>query len=357
MESLWKCAIAGLGLLSLAHASLDRRVQNGMPLRLMPLGDSITSGWKSSDGNGYRKDLRDLLKWDGNAVTMVGSHDDGTMVDDVNSGWPGLRISQVQDRSEAAIKKWLPNVVTLHVGTNDCVQNWDIAHAGGRIEVLMEYIWETSPGVTIILATLIKNGDVHKDERIWKVNKQIVALAKKKRALGKRVILVDMQSAGGPLKSDLVDQTHPDDIGYEKMAKLWFKGIQDAGTKNWIVKPLSLADDPPSSSSSSISAAQRSLAIPYSSIVKAQSTLTGDIAESTSTTDANTVKSPSNTRDNPSSATPPSRTASKTEKSGQPETSSALPSTTNSRAPSATSSFGSVWTVILALGFSVAFLA
>lgn len=52
-------------------------------LRIMPLGASITYGLVSSDGNGYRKALRDQLRYDGWNVNMVGSLFGGTMNDSV----------------------------------------------------------------------------------------------------------------------------------------------------------------------------------------------------------------------------------------------------------------------------------
>jgi hypothetical protein len=55
-------------------------------LRVMPLGASITEGVESSDGNGYRKWLRQQLRFQGWKVNMVGSKNDGTMADNVSKG-------------------------------------------------------------------------------------------------------------------------------------------------------------------------------------------------------------------------------------------------------------------------------
>lgn len=52
-------------------------------LRVMPLGASITVGYQSSDGNGYRKFLREQLRFAGWEVDMVGSLANGTMKDNV----------------------------------------------------------------------------------------------------------------------------------------------------------------------------------------------------------------------------------------------------------------------------------
>jgi len=54
-------------------------------LRILPLGASITQGVQSSDENGYRKLLRQQLRWKGWKVNMVGTKNEGTMSDNVRS--------------------------------------------------------------------------------------------------------------------------------------------------------------------------------------------------------------------------------------------------------------------------------
>ena len=62
------------------------------PVRIMPLGASITWGTSSTDGNGYREELRKHLADDaGVALDFVGSQQSGTMTDRDNEGHPGLR--------------------------------------------------------------------------------------------------------------------------------------------------------------------------------------------------------------------------------------------------------------------------
>ena len=47
--------------------------QEKWPLRIMPLGASITAGHASTPEDGYRKKLRTLLRYTGHPVNMVGS--------------------------------------------------------------------------------------------------------------------------------------------------------------------------------------------------------------------------------------------------------------------------------------------
>lgn len=64
-------------------SSLAPRDAEYFTLRVMPLGASITQGYLSSDNNGYRKVLREQLRYNGWPVNMVGSLADGTMLDNV----------------------------------------------------------------------------------------------------------------------------------------------------------------------------------------------------------------------------------------------------------------------------------
>jgi hypothetical protein len=66
-----------------ASAELVTRSAKNFYLRILPLGASITQGYKSSDKNGYRKLLRQQLRWKGWKVNMVGTKNDGDMADNV----------------------------------------------------------------------------------------------------------------------------------------------------------------------------------------------------------------------------------------------------------------------------------
>lgn len=54
-------------------------------LRVMPLGASIVEGVKSSDGNGFRDELRSQLEAKNWRVNMVGSKQNGNMTDNVSN--------------------------------------------------------------------------------------------------------------------------------------------------------------------------------------------------------------------------------------------------------------------------------
>src|ERR1041384_5155685 len=85
------------------------------PLRVMPLGDSITWGVGSSTGNGYRAPLWNRLAADGHPLDFVGTGRSGPMSDPDNEGHSGYKIHQVAALTDASLTRYRPNVVTLHI--------------------------------------------------------------------------------------------------------------------------------------------------------------------------------------------------------------------------------------------------
>lgn len=85
--------------------------------------DSITQGYQSSNGNGYRGPLYDILTSRGNTLSMIGSQSSGTMPQPQNEGHDGATISQIASYTSAYHER--PNVILLHAGTNDMNQPSD----------------------------------------------------------------------------------------------------------------------------------------------------------------------------------------------------------------------------------------
>jgi lysophospholipase L1-like esterase len=204
-----------------------RSFANGIPMRIMPLGASITHGVASSNGNGYREFLRDSIVASGNKVNMVGSNPNGTMVDNDNSGWPGLIIDEVHTKSNTDTPAYEPNLVLINVGTNDAIRAIDIANAGTRMNSLLADIYAQSPQATIILSGLIRNADSAVQARGVQINTQYQSLAASLQAAGKPILYADMQGSSGPAVTDLApDGIHPVDAGYQKMANIWLSALE-----------------------------------------------------------------------------------------------------------------------------------
>ncbi|KAK0726061.1 SGNH hydrolase-type esterase domain-containing protein [Lasiosphaeris hirsuta] len=201
----------------------------------MPLGGSITHGVGSSNQNGYREVLLQLLHRHGFYVRLVGSRKAGTMSNDEHEGWRAFRVDQITTKAKASAKKLQPHVFTVNAGSNDCLQGYKIEEASNRVGDLLESLWLACPGSTVVLASLLVNKDERVDATIRAFNQQLETLARIKRVEGRKIVFVDMRGGDGPLVEDLVeDGTHPNDAGYAKMAKIWLRGIQAASNSGFL---------------------------------------------------------------------------------------------------------------------------
>ncbi|MFF3846426.1 GDSL-type esterase/lipase family protein [Streptomyces sp. NPDC002328] len=206
------------------------------PLRVMPLGDSITYGVESSDGNGYRDELYDYLKGSASSVDFVGTVKAGSMSDRDNEGHPGDLIDEIASFAYCSVPRYQPNVITLHAGTNDMNRNHELASAPARLKRLINQALTHSPRATVLVAQLIPTGKAGLQPRIDAYNAALPGMVRDLQREGKHVLLVDMRRV---LVSDgLENDAHPTDAGYAKMAHAWYGSVLLASAKGWLQTPL-----------------------------------------------------------------------------------------------------------------------
>jgi lysophospholipase L1-like esterase len=192
--------------------------------RIMPLGDSITEGTQVPGG--YRIGLWQRLGAANYRVDFVGSQFNGpsSLGDHDHEGHPGWRIDQI----DANIVSWLgntnPRTVLLHIGTNDVLQNHDVANAPARLSALVDRITATVPNADVFVATIIPITNAGQESLARSFNATIPGMVQSKVNAGKRVHLVDMHSA--LTTADLIDGVHPTATGYDKMAATWYAALR-----------------------------------------------------------------------------------------------------------------------------------
>jgi lysophospholipase L1-like esterase len=214
------------------------RMQNGVgttdvPLRVMPLGDSITHGAGSLMGAGYRVPLHEYMTRSGGRVEFVGSQQSGP-APSAHEGHPGWLIGDIATIAGSAMATYRPNVVLLQIGTNDMNGNVDPAGAPARLGDLIDRILGAVPGVTLVVSTIVPSTIPATQERIVRYNQAIPGVVATRRAAGKHVALADL---GAVTTVDLADFLHPNDAGYRKMATAFFRGVLSTGDAGWIVPP------------------------------------------------------------------------------------------------------------------------
>lgn len=197
-------------------------VQTPKPtIKIMPLGDSITDGITVSGA--YRTRLWKNITSNGFTVDFVGSMTGGPsdLGDKNHEGHSGWRIDQISNNINTWMDTYKPQIVLLHIGTNDISQKYDLNNAPARLSDLIDKICAKLPSNgKLYVATIIPIS--YADVRSY--NSQVATVVQNKANQGKPVYLVDMYSA--LTLSDLADGVHPNANGYNKMGDVWYNAIK-----------------------------------------------------------------------------------------------------------------------------------
>jgi lysophospholipase L1-like esterase len=194
-----------------------------MARKVMLLGDSITDGDGSSHGAGYRRELREALLAAGQEFEFVGSLGNGVVTDPPHEGHSGWEIADVAGQVAGWLRLWRPDVVLLHLGTNDLDRDVDVAGAPGRLGALVDTILHTLPAPTVFVSSLVRVESEAVQGRVDRFNAAIPELVASRARAGHDVRFVDM--SGLLTLADLVDDLHPNDHGYAKIAGAWFTAL------------------------------------------------------------------------------------------------------------------------------------
>jgi lysophospholipase L1-like esterase len=194
--------------------------------KIMPLGDSITYGEGIVGYGGYRNLLGALLQNDGYQFDFVGSQKSGedALPDADYEGHPGWRIRNLKDAidSEGWLETYQPDLILLHIGSND-LRYGNPVYAADNLSELLDDILSRLPETHIIVATIIRTR-WGSDVKHLSYNNAIPRIAASK---GPRVTVVNMQDV--PSKHDFTTLYHPSPRGYDKMAHAWESAILALG--------------------------------------------------------------------------------------------------------------------------------
>ena len=202
-------------------------------MRIMPLGDSITYGYGSASCSsaggcgGYRTSLYSILTSENIAFEFVGSQQNGpsSLPDKHHEGHQGWRIDQISANINAWLTQSVPDVVLLHIGTNDIVQKYDLPNAGARLEHLINLILASVPNVYIFVAYVIpiQNSPDGWDPLVQNYNSAIDSMLRRYQSQNKKVFGANMYPSfnQNATSADYADSVHPADAGYTKMAEIW----------------------------------------------------------------------------------------------------------------------------------------
>jgi len=190
-------------------------------VKVMPLGDSITDGFNVPGG--YRIKLWKNITDNGYKVDFVGSMTNGPaeLGDKNHEGHSGWTISQIDSNINSWMDTYKPQIVLMHIGTNDMYGN--PTEAAGRLSQLIDKICNKLPsGGKLYVSNLVPFPMNANNVNAY--NSQIPGIVQQKANAGKPVYFVDMSSV---TNNDLADGIHPNLNGYNKMADAWFNAIKN----------------------------------------------------------------------------------------------------------------------------------
>ena len=196
--------------------------------KVLPLGDSITFGSPTNNG-GYRVELFTRAVNDSRQITFVGSQSDGpNMVAGMlfptnNEGHPGWTISQIDGIATTSMAlKDLPQIILLHIGTNDMCSG--SAGAPTRLAQLVDKILAALPGSLLAVSSIIPFPACA--GAVSTYNAAVPGVVQQRANQGMPVIYVDMFT-GFPSNGLSSDGIHPNDnIGYPWMGDTWYAAIK-----------------------------------------------------------------------------------------------------------------------------------
>jgi len=220
---------------------------------IMPLGDSITDGYQSVAGSGYRYPLYTALQNAGFTSTFVGSatdnagplpadqqHQEGHSgyvieakdpTDPTSSGRSGILDNLNSYIGSAGAN---PNYILLDIGINDVDLNYDPgtpqgSEQGARLAALINAISNKTTGLRpnahLIVAEIGPTQTASENILVQDYNHYVALDVAAAQAAGENVSMVDMYDALNPAV-DLADNLHPNDAGYAIMANVWLNGIE-----------------------------------------------------------------------------------------------------------------------------------
>lgn len=177
-------------------------------VRIFCVGDSITAGSLSPDGKGYRSWLADLL--DRRHITSALSV----------CAYPGQTLRYVAPKAIEQLPVPAPDIVLVHLGTNDAMQN-DLIDWQNRLGAFVDQLLASSPSVRVAVARIEQSRDATVAARETTINgyvDQVIAA----RQGSSRVVAADMTGIPQRWTSDGI---HPLPAGHQGIAERWRAAI------------------------------------------------------------------------------------------------------------------------------------
>ena len=248
LEKIWKIGVGASLLMTLFLST-----SSAAPVKIMPLGDSIThenyrdANITTPEANrtSYRDDLLTSLTADNYSIDFVGSLNSGSakMPDADHEGHNGIEDGELAAGVEANLTANPAEIVLLHIGTNGDITDEDASDVNTLLDNIDTYEQTNATHVKVVLARIINCWEDWNNTaagvpfdactpavqtRISNFNNNIDTMVATRIAAGDDITVVDMENGAGfdYNASDMIDDLHPNDTGYAKMAVQWHNALK-----------------------------------------------------------------------------------------------------------------------------------
>jgi lysophospholipase L1-like esterase len=203
-------------------------------VEILALGDSITEGRGGHDS--YRRELWQQVEAGGYSVDFVGTRfgvrpnsGEPTAYDwDMNhEAISGRRTDELL----ATVSAWgpsqpVPDVVLIHLGSNDLMQNQSAAGTANEIGQIIDVLRARNANVKVLVAKLAYAPQFYTNAQVDNLNDAIVAMVADKDTGASPVAVVDQNSGFDPA-ADTFDGLHPIPSAEATQANRWFAKLKD----------------------------------------------------------------------------------------------------------------------------------
>ncbi|GJF29626.1 SGNH hydrolase [Kitasatospora sp. NE20-6] len=250
---LWSLLLA----LAVAHPAGTASAAAAAPVRIMPLGDSITGSpgcWRALLWNKLQAAGHTNIDF----VGTLGPQGCSVSYDGDNEGHGGFLVTNVAAQNQ--LPAWLaaarPDIVLMHFGTNDVWSNIAPATILAAYSTLLDQMRAANPDTKLLVAKIIPMNPstcAECAQRAEALDAAIPGWAAEHSTTRSPVVLVD-QWTGFSTATDTYDGVHPNASGDVKMADRWYPalaGLLAGGTSSPSPSPSSSTSPSPSPSPSS----------------------------------------------------------------------------------------------------------
>ncbi len=230
-RSLLAGLVAAVAFIAAQQVMAVPEASAAAPVRVMPLGDSITGSpgcWRATLWNRLQSSgLTDV-----DFVGTLPPQGCGVAHDGDNEGHGGFLATAVADQNQ--LVGWLastrPDVVMMHFGTNDVWSNRSTDVILAAFSKLVDQMRASNANMRILVAKIIPMGTSQCPEcgqRVVSLNNAIPAWAASKTTGQSPITVVD-QWTGFNTATDTYDGVHPNAAGDQKMSDKWYPALAAA---------------------------------------------------------------------------------------------------------------------------------